>query len=58
MTLKGMRKADQQIVLDTLGMDRTSGSTQVMSTPVNSVPTAIESGPLGLSVPKFETNTR
>lgn len=52
MTLKGMRKADQQMILDTLGMGSTT-TTTTSTTPVDvPVATGLESGPLGL------TNTR
>lgn len=62
MTLKGMRRADQQLILDTLGMDRVAGATTTTATardPVGvNVASGLESGPLGLTVPNFETNTR
>lgn len=62
MTLKGMRRADQQIILDTLGMDRVAGATTTTATtrePVGApVASGLEAGPLGLTVPNFETNTR
>lgn len=55
MTLKGMRKADQQMILDTLGMDRVTGTTTNTSTtattPITPLSSGLESG-LGL------TNTR
>ena len=56
MTLKGMRKADQQVILDTLGMDRVGGTTATTTattatTPVAPLTAGLESG-LGL------TNTR
>lgn len=60
MTLKGMRKADQQMILDTLGMDRVpttsrgeaagaSGATVATATTTTTTATAAlpESGPLG-----------
>lgn len=57
MTLKGMRKADQQMILDTLGMDdaqatNTTTRSEPAGAPLVAVP---ESGPLGAS---FESNTR
>lgn len=61
MTLKGMRRADQQMILDTLGMDRVAGATTTTATARElgaPVATGLESGPLGLTVPNFETNTR
>lgn len=62
MTLKGMRRADQQLILDTLGMDRVAGAATTTATtrePVGApVASGLESGPLGLTVPNFETNTR
>lgn len=52
MTLKGMRKADQQMILDTLGMGATT-TTATTTAPVGvPVATGLDSGPLGL------TNTR
>lgn len=57
MTLKGMRKADQQMILDTLGMDdaqatNTTTRSEPAGVPLVAVP---ESGPLGAA---FESNTR
>ncbi|CAN0348631.1 unnamed protein product [Ectocarpus sp. 6 AP-2014] len=57
MTLKGMRKADQQMILDTLGMDdaqatNTTTRSEPAGAPLVAVP---ESGPLGAA---FESNTR
>jgi len=54
MTLKGMRKADQQMILDTLGMDRAEGTTTTSTTATTTIAplsSGLESG-LGL------TNTR
>ncbi len=56
MTLKGMRKADQQMILDTLGIDRVAGTTTTTSTTattpiITPLSSGLESG-LGL------TNTR
>eukprot|EP00752_Nemacystus_decipiens_P002803 g2616.t1 len=52
MTLKGMRKADQQMILDTLGMGA-AATTTTSTTPIAApLATGLESGPLGL------TNTR
>lgn len=60
MTLKGMRKADQQMILDTLGMDRVPSTTRgeaagtsgaAAAAPATTTTTAAtalpESGPLG-----------
>lgn len=63
MTLKGMRKADQQVILDgSFGMDGVPPATTTRKEPVGpSVSPLPESGPLGaarLAVPNFETNTR
>ncbi|CAM9146270.1 unnamed protein product [Choristocarpus tenellus] len=65
MTLKGMRKADQQVVLDTIGMDRGSSTTSVEAsahsvaiqsqTPLTPPPQITR---LSANMPKFETNTR
>lgn len=48
MTLKGMRKADQQVILDSLGMDRASATrTEGAGASVTVA-----------NIPKFEANTR
>lgn len=53
MTLKGMRKADQQMILDTLGMGATT-TTATSAIPVNApVATGLDSGPLGLTNTRF-----
>lgn len=64
MTLKGMRKADQQMILDTLGMDRSSvtarseaGGMSGAIPPVVSIPPQ-GTARLAATMPKFETNTR
>lgn len=64
MTLKGMRKADQQVILDgSFGTDGVPPATATSGKePIGtSAPPLPESGPLGaarLAVPNFETNTR
>lgn len=63
MTLKGMRKADQQMILDSLGMDRGSVSTRVEGSGVTPTAPPVVSPPQGTvrlaaNIPKFETNTR
>lgn len=60
MTLKGMRKADQQMILDTLGMDREPARSEPagISTAVPSLPESAPLSGLTATIPKFETNTR
>lgn len=64
MTLKGMRKADQQMILDTLGMDRSSVTTRNDTAGTSGVASPVVSSPpqgatrLTATMPKFETNTR
>ncbi|CAM9322492.1 unnamed protein product [Hapterophycus canaliculatus] len=64
MTLKGMRKADQQVILEgSFGIDGVPPATTTTRKEAvgNSVSPLPESGPLGaarLAVPNFETNTR
>lgn len=64
MTLKGMRKADQQAILDTLGMDRVPATTRGEAVGTSGAASPLpESGPLGAArltatIPNFETNTR
>lgn len=63
MTLKGMRKADQQLILDTLGMDRVPSTTRSDVIGTTGTTTLPEPGPLGTArltatIPNFETNTR
>lgn len=64
MTLKGMRKVDQQMILDSLGMDRTSATTRSEATGISGLtPPPVASPPQGTArlaanMPKFETNTR
>lgn len=64
MTLKGMRKADQQMVLDTLGMDRVPATTRSETVGTSATASQLpESGPMGAArltatIPNFETNTR
>lgn len=62
MTLKGMRKADQQVILDTLGMNRAPSTTRT-TVGVPGASPAGESSSLGAArltanIPNFETNTR
>lgn len=64
MTLKGMRKADQQMILDTLGMDRVPATTRSETTGTSGpAPPAVDAVPVGAArltanIPNFETNTR
>ncbi|CAM9566172.1 unnamed protein product [Discosporangium mesarthrocarpum] len=64
MTLKGMRKVDQQVVLDTLGMDRGSSlSVEAASKPgaaqtQGNVTSSAQINRISANMPKFEANTR
>lgn len=58
-----MRKADQQVILDTLGMNRAPSTTRSTTVGVSGASPAGESSSLGAArltanIPNFETNTR